>query len=137
MEAVVSGWLAGYAEGVIFTVAITILAVKSRAGRFTEKWVAEEVPGVLLGVIIFLGASIGWTMVGLIIGSAYEVTNAKAGRDGLGSPSLVFTIVILGLAWLPLPPLLIFSRKFWWLWLLICGSFALLFGWLVPIAASR
>jgi hypothetical protein len=137
VEAVIAGWLAGYTEGVVFTIAFTILAVKSRAGRFTEKWVAEEVPGVLLGVLIFLGASVGWTMVGLIIGSTYEVTNAKAGRDGFGSPSLVWTIAILGVAWLPLPPLVIFSRKFWWLWLIMCGSFAILFGWAVPLGASR
>lgn len=136
MEAVIAGWLAGYAMGVASTIALTILAVRSRAGRFTERWVAQEVPGVLLGVLIFMGASVGWTAIGLVLGSAFEVTNAKSGRDGLGSPSLVWTIIILGLAWVPLPPLVMFSRKFWWLYASMCAIFAGLFGWAMPILGS-
>ena len=136
MEAVITGWLAGYTMGIASTIAFTILAIRSRAGRFTERWIAEEVPGVLLGVLIFMGASVGWTAIGLVLGSAYEVSDAKSGRDGLGSPSVVWTIVILGLAWVPLPPLVMLSRKFWWLWASMCATFAALFGWAMPILAS-
>lgn len=136
MEAVIAGWLAGYCMGIASTVALTILAMKSRAGRFTEKWIAEEVPGPLVGVLIFMGASVGWTAIGLVLGSAYEVSNAKDGRDGLGSPSIVFTIAMLGLAWVPLPPLVMFSRKFWWLYTIMCALFAGLFGWFLPILGA-
>lgn len=137
MEAVVAGWVAGYAMGMLSTVALTFLAVRSRESSLVRRWVDSEVSGALLAVPIFLAAVIVWTMVGLILGAAYEVGNLEARGDFLGSPSWPFLLVVGALAWLPLPPLLLFWRRYWWLWCGMSAAFLGLFGWFMPLVAGR
>jgi len=34
-------------------------------------------------------------------------------------------------------PLVVLARRYWWLWALLSASFAALFGWLLPVLATR
>jgi hypothetical protein len=38
---------------------------------------------------------------------------------------------------LPIPPLMLFARKFWWIWVGMSASFLGLFGWVMPVLAER
>ncbi|MGI8927308.1 MAG: hypothetical protein ACR2HN_11795 [Tepidiformaceae bacterium] len=137
MEAVVAGWLAGHAMALLSTAALTFLATRTRATAVVDRWIASEVPRVLVALSIFLGAVIGWTMVGIVLGSLYELGDFASRRNFLGSPSGLFVVIVAALAWLPLAPLIIFARPLWWLWLALCLAFLVLFGWLMPLLAAR
>ena len=94
-------------------------------------------PRPLLVVPIFPLVALLWTIAGLVLASIYELGDLGAKPDGLGSPSWPFTLIVAALAILPLPPLVVFARRYWWLW---CGMSALflgLFGWVMPLLAER
>jgi hypothetical protein len=137
VEAVIAGWVAGYAMAMASTLALTLLAIRSRESRVLKRWVDSGVSTALLAVPIFMGAVLGWTMAGLILGAAYELGDLGSRGDALGSPSGPFLLGVAALAWLPLPPLLIFWRRYWWLWCGMSGAFLGLFGWLMPLLAER
>ncbi len=136
MEAVIAGWLLGYAMAIASTAALTFLVTRQRDASILSRWFSPDVPGALLAVPISIGTTLGWTMIGLVLGSLYEVGDFEGRRDILGSPSGVFTLIILALAWFPLPPLVIFFRRYWWVWLAMSLLFVVLFGWAMPLLAS-
>lgn len=131
-----AGFFAGYVMGVFTTIALTVLVVRVRTTVF-ERLVADGMNPVALAVPISLAATLGWTMAGLVFGSAYELGGLHGTRDGLGSPSLGFTLAMLGLAWVPLPVLVAVSRRLWWLWAGLSFVFAVSFGWMLPHLAGR
>lgn len=137
MNAVLAGWAAGYAMAIATTLAVVFLLSKVDRTAWLERLVASEVPIALLGVPVSLGAVMAWTMLGLILGSLYEAGDFSTKPDALGSPSWPFTLIIGALAFLPLPPLVLFGRRFWWLWLVMAALFLGLFGWMVPLLARR
>ncbi len=137
MEALIAGWLAGYVMAMASTVALTFLAIRTRESSLMNHWVDSEVSTVLLAVPIFMGTVLGWTMAGLVLGAIYDLGDLGSRADVLGSPSGPFLLIIAALAWLPLPPLLIFWRRYWWLWCGMSGAFLGLFGWLMPLLAER
>ncbi|MBI5947444.1 MAG: hypothetical protein HY875_04840 [Chloroflexi bacterium] len=118
------------------TVALTFLVTRMRDASLLSRWFSPDVPGALLAVPISIGTTLAWTMAGLILGSLYEVGGFESRRDVLGSPSGVFTLIVAALAWFPLPPLVIFFRRYWWLWLSMSAIFVALFGWVLPLLAS-
>lgn len=138
MNALLAGWAAGYIMAVASTAALVFLVVRlSMAGAWLDRWVASEVPRPLLAVPISLGATFAWTMIGLLLASFYEVAEFEAKPGALGSPSLPFTLIIVVLAFLPLPPLLLLARRYAWLWGALSVLFAALFGWMMPVLAAR
>ncbi len=138
MNAVLAGWAAGYAMAIITTIALVFLALRlTDDGGMLDRWVAREVPRPILAVPIFLGATLLWTMAGLVFGSLYEVGNFAARPGALGSPGWPFLLIVAAVAWFPLPPLLIFARRFWALWCGLTLAFIALFGWLLPLLAAR
>ena len=138
MNTLLAGWVAGYVMAVASTAALVFLTVRlSREGAALDRWVAREVPRPLLAVPIFLGATLLWTLVGLIIAAFYEVADMASKPDALGSPSGVFTLLMAVLALAPLPPLLMVVRGYRWLWCSMSLLFLALFGWAMPLLASR
>lgn len=137
MDAVIAGWVAGYAMALVSTAALTYLLVDLRNTEFMERVVAREVPGALLAVPISIGMVVGWTMLGLLAGIVFSVGDLGGTRDGLGSPALGFTVAILALAAAPAVVLIVLWPRRWWLWFLLSASFAGAFGWLMPLLAAR
>ncbi|OAI42144.1 hypothetical protein AYO38_11645 [bacterium SCGC AG-212-C10] len=137
MAAVIAGWFAGYIMGTASTIMLTVIAFRLRARGTLDRFLSDEVNPVLVSVPIFLGATIGWTMIGLILGSGYEVLDLGAGKDAFGSPSAAFTIAMVGFAWIPVPVLIAFSRRLWWMWVSMALLFAGLFGWMLPHLAGQ
>ncbi|MBA4180283.1 MAG: hypothetical protein C0506_06810 [Anaerolinea sp.] len=137
MNAVIGGWIAGYAMGLASTAALTFLATRMRDAAFVERWVARDVPGVLLAVPLFTGAALSWTMIGLLLGGLYEAGSFASKPGILGAPSWAFLLLVSALAWLPLPILVMVGRRYWWLWAAMSACFVGLFGWLMPLLAER
>lgn len=136
MREVLAGWAAGYAMGLVST---ALLAWMSRPGGLLERLRERLLPGlppVGFAVPVFIGASLAWGLLGLLAGSAYRVGEFGARRDGLGSPSLAFTAIIVLLAIAPLPALVLLARREWWAWTGGGVAFAALFGWMLPLLAG-
>jgi hypothetical protein len=80
---------------------------------------------------------IGWTIVGLIVGSVYKAGRLESQPNALWSPSWPFSLAMVILALFPLFPLTVLAPRYWWLWVALSASFAALFGWLMPVLAAR
>ena len=137
MAALIAGWVAGYAMALVMTAALTFLATRDRAAGFVNRWISEEVPVALLAAPVSIGSMVGWTIVGLVAGSVYEAGALADQPDGLGSPSWPFSLVMVIMALLPFVPMVMLAGRYWWLWALLSASFAALFGWLLPVLATR
>jgi len=137
MEALLAGWIAGYAVSISSTVVLTYLAMREGGRVMAARLVAREVPGPLLAVLISIGNTLIWTAAGLVLGAAYGMGDFGEAAGGLGSPSLGFTATMLTLAVAPLILLSVLWRRDWWVWLLACVPFAAAFGWLLPHLAAR
>lgn len=123
--------------GILSTFAFTYLILKMPRGGFLSKIVDEEVPGFLLAVPVFTGATLSWGAIGLSMGMIYLGADLGEQPDFLGSKSAPFTLAMVALGWMPAPPLILFFREYWWLWLGMSASFALLFGWALPFLAAQ
>ncbi|MEX0781321.1 MAG: hypothetical protein WD557_01635 [Dehalococcoidia bacterium] len=133
MEAVIAGTAAGYAMAIASTLALTYLAWRAQGAPWLERMVAQEVNTALLAVPIFMGASLGWTMIGLVAGSAYRL----AGLDDGGWPGTSFYVVVVLAAAFSLMPLLFFWPRYWWMWMAMSAAFVGAFGFLMPALAGR
>ncbi|MFQ5381338.1 MAG: hypothetical protein ACE5EF_06915 [Dehalococcoidia bacterium] len=136
MKEVVAGWAAGYAMGIVVTV---VLAYLSRPGGLLSRLregIFPDLPAVGFAVPIFVGASLIWTMIGIVIGAVYRTGDFASRAGGAGSPSLIFTAGICLMAVAPLPALLIVARRDWPAWIGSAVVFAALFGWGMPFLAG-
>ncbi len=135
MNAILGGWMAGYAMAILSTFALTYLAIQPNLHKFIQKYL--DIPGMLLAVPFSIGTGVVWTMLGMLLGSAYEVGGFDDTPGFAGAPSWVFLLIIGALAWLPIPVLYLLSRRFWWMWVGMSLAFVGLFGWLMPVLAER
>ena len=118
------------------SVALTFLASRLRDTAWMERMVASEVPAALIAVPVFTGATIFWTTYGLVAGAAYEVLDLGGEPTVLGSP-VPWLVGMAGIAFIPLPLLLLTWPRYWWLWLSMSGLYLATFGWLMPALASQ
>ncbi len=135
MNAILGGWMCGYVMAILSTLALTYLAIQPGPQEAIKKYL--DVPGVLLAVPFSIGTGVTWTMGGMLLGSFYKLGHFDEKPGALGAPSWVFLLFIAAVAWLPMPILFLFSRRFWWMWVGMSLSFVGLFGWLMPVLAER
>ena len=88
----------------------------------------------------------GLTVLGMVVVNAADLGGQAhpwlrhSLWNGCTPADLVFPafLFIMGtLAFLPVPALFLFSRRFWWMWTGMSLSFFGLFGWLMPVLAER
>lgn len=137
MGEVVAGWAAGYAMSIISTFALVYLLLVGRESRFIVRYTIGEMNPLILSIPASIGSFFGWTMIGLVLGSAYKVGGFAEHEGALGSPSGSFLLGMAALAALPLPAQLLFWPERWWLWLAMSATFVGLFGWFLPIMAEQ
>lgn len=133
MEAVVGGWVAGYAMALVSTAAGAYVLVHSGS---SAKWVPEGVPAGVIGVAVSLGALFAWTIVGLLAAIAYSIGDFDR-YPGLGSPSWPFALGASGLGLAGVVPFAALVPRWWWVWLVHGLTFAGLFGWALPWMAAQ
>lgn len=137
MGAIVAGWCAGYFMALLSTAVATYLLIKVDTRPLLARIVDPEVSRPLLVVPYFIGASLAWTALGLVIGSAYRVMDLADGPSGLGAPHLGFALGMCAVGAMPVPILVAVGRRFWWLWASMGATFAAAFGWAMPLLADR
>lgn len=135
--AVIAGWMAGYVMAIAFTLALTYFAVIASDSRLVRMWTESGTPPVLLFVPISIVGSLTWTMIGLVIGSAYHLSGMEDDPGPLGIAALPVLIGVIAVAVMPMPLLLIFWPRQWWAFLGLAVTFVLAFGWLMPLAAVQ
>lgn len=133
MEAVIGGWVCGYAMAVVTTLTAAVLLVRA---PLPERWLAAGVPPVVVGVVASVGAMLGWTIVGLVAAIVYSA-GGFADHPGLGSPSWPFALGSAAGAGLAAAPAVALVPRWWWAITAHALAFAGLFGWALPSMATR
>ena len=135
MNAVLGGWLMGNAMAILSTVALTYLGFQPAIHRFIQKYL--DVPELLLAVPFSIGAAVVWAFLGTALGALYKIAGFEDEPGALLAPSWAFLVFVVVLGLVPLGPLLVIGRRYWWIWGGMSASFVALFGWAMPLLAER
>lgn len=129
--------MAGYLMAIVSSIALTYLAIVGRESRIVRRWLEADTPPLLLAVPLSVGTFLGWTMFGLLAGSAYRLAGYRDAAGPLGLAPPAFLIAMAALALMPFALLLILWPRRWWLFASQSLAFLLCFGWLMPALASQ
>jgi hypothetical protein len=137
MEEVFAGFVSGYIMALIFSglVAIMVVEMHSRIPYLTRA-IAPNISAAALAVPISLIAFLLWTAIGMLLGLLYRYTLQEAPGGGLGSPNLLYTLLIIAFAGLILTAIVAAFRRLPWQVAVIGLSFIVLFGWVLPLLAQ-
>ena len=130
MRAVMAGWSAGYLLAVLSTIVLTYLVFKDKTGEVIGRWLDPEVSKALVTVPLLLGTTIALTEVGVVLGIIYEVAH-------FSQHFWAWFMLMFAVSWIHLPPMVMFFRSHWKLWVFMSLSFLLLFADFMPYLASR
>lgn len=132
-RAVMAGFLLGYAASIVFTGVVAVWIVRLRAeSEFLGRALAPTLTPWHIAVPVSFFAFLGWTMLGMVAGVLLAVLEEAAPRGGLGSPNLIYTVIILASALLPAMPFLVLMRSCRRPIVLAVVGYAALFGWALP-----
>jgi hypothetical protein len=137
MEEVFAGFVTGYIMALIFTGLAALMIVQARNRvPFLAEAIAPNISAVALAVPISLIAFLLWTAIGMFLGLLYRYTLEDAPGGGLGSPNLLYTVLIISFGALTLTALVATFRRLPWQVAAIGLSFIALFGWVLPRLAQ-
>jgi len=137
MEEVFAGFVTGYGMALIFTGLVALMLVEARSRiPFLAKAIAPNVSAVALTVPISLIAFLLWTAIGMFLGLLYRYTLEEAPGGGLGSPNLLYTVLIISFGGLTLTAVVAAFRRLPWQVAAMGLSFIALFGWVLPRLAQ-
>ena len=137
MTEVLAGWIVGYAFSLIFTAFAAVMLIDARSSvPFLARAIAPNLNAVMLAVPVSLGAFLGWTLVGMLLGLLYRAALDHLPGAGLGSPSWPYTLGVLltGAAFLTVVAYA--WRRLRWQVLAMTAAFVALFGWAMPYLAK-
>ncbi len=137
MAAAFAGFVIGYAYSLLFTAFASVMIIDARNRvPFLAKAIAPNVNAVMLAVPVSIGAFLGWTLVGLVLGVLYRGAADNLAGGGLGSPNWPFSLGILlaGAAFLAIVAYA--WRRLPWQALALAAAFVGLFGWAMPYLAK-
>jgi hypothetical protein len=137
MKEVFAGFVSGYIMAIIFSGLTALMVVEARSRiPYLVKVIAPNISAVALTVPISLIAFLLWTAVGMLLGLLYRYTLQEAPGGGLGSPNLLFTVLIISFGGLILTAIVAAFRRLPWQVAVIGLSFIALFGWALPYLAQ-
>jgi len=136
MAEVFAGFVCGFALSIIATPPFAVWVLKSRDDiPFIRSAVPQGMPLTLLSVPIASFFFLVWTAMGLVFGMVLIAANDAQPQGGLGSPNLLFTVIVLMTAFVLFFPFFAFVRSARRLALFLATAFVVLFGWATPILA--
>ena len=136
MAEVFAGFLCGFALSIIATPPFAVWVLRSRDDiPFIRYAVPRGMPLTLLSVPIASFFFLIWTGLGLVFGMVLIAANDAQPHGGLGSPNLLFTVIILTTAFVIFFPFFALVRSARRLALFLAFSYVVLFGWATPILA--
>ena len=136
MAEVFAGFVVGFAIALFIAPLGAILLVRSNDHTgFAQRVAPPGTNVVALSVVIHDAAVVVCTALGLVLGMALAGLNDRRPADGLGSPNLVYTVMVLALTVIIAAPAFMFPglRR---AVLISAVVFAISFGWAVPWLAS-
>jgi hypothetical protein len=137
MEEVFAGFITGYIMALIFTGLAALMLVEARSRLpYLAKAIAANISAVALTVPISLIAFLLWTAIGMFLGLLYRYTLEEAPGGGLGSPNLLYTVLIISFGGLTLTAVVAAFRRLPWQVAAMGLSFIALFGWVLPRLAQ-
>lgn len=136
LRVLLTGMAGGYALALLSTAIATYLLVGAMNSGRLDRWIDSSVPRALISIQIMVGATAVWMLVGTGLAALYLGGNFAGMVDGLGSPSLPFTAIVVAMALAPLPLMFVINAGRWWIWLALAAAFAVLFGWILPLAGE-
>ncbi|MSQ62160.1 MAG: hypothetical protein EXR43_06255 [Dehalococcoidia bacterium] len=132
-EAALVGFMVGYGVAIAFTAAAAILIVRLRTQvRFLRERLAPWLTPMTVAVPVAGFAFLAWTAIGMGLGLAYYAMEQVAPRGGLGSPNLVYTMVIAGLALVLVAPWLVVAPALRRYLAVGVAVYIAAFAWLLP-----
>ncbi len=136
MEEVFSGFVCGFALSIIATPPFALWVLKSRNDiPFIRSAVPPGMSLTLLSVPIASFFFLIWTALGLVFGMLLIAANDARPQGELGSPNLLFTVIVVITAFVVFFPFFAFVRSARRLAVFLAVSFIVLFGWATPILA--
>jgi len=137
MEEVFAGFITGYIMALIFTGLAALMLVEARSRLpYLAKAIAANISAVALTVPISLIAFLLWTAIGMFLGLLYRYTLEEAPGGGLGSPNLLYTVLIISFGGLTMTAVVAAFRRLPWQVAAMGLSFIALFGWVLPRLAQ-
>jgi hypothetical protein len=137
MEEVFAGFISGYIMALIFTGLAALMIVQARSRiPYLVKAIAANISAIALTVPISLIAFLLWTAIGMFLGLLYRYTLEEAPGGGLGSPNLLYTLLIISFAGLTLTAIVAAFRRLPWQVAAMGLSFIAIFGWVLPRLAQ-
>jgi hypothetical protein len=136
MAEVFAGFVVGYALALALSPIAAIALVRSndRTG-FAQRLAPEGTSVVALSVVLHFAAMIVLTAIGLILGMALGGLEDRRPDGGLGSPNLIYTLLVLALTAVIVIPMIAVPaiRRY-----ALSGAliFVAAFGWAVPWLAQ-
>ena len=131
MAEVFAGFVVGFALSIIVAPAAAIALIRSNHETGFAQRVAPPGTNILaLTMFIHFLAFLLLTALGLIFGMLLVAIEERRPNSGLGSPNLIYTIMVLALCAVVAIPLIVVP----WRRYAIAGAIlaALLFGWAIP-----
>ena len=137
MAEVFAGFVSGYIMALIFTALAALMLVQARSRiPYLAKAIAPNISAVGLAVPISLIAFLLWTAIGMFLGLLYRYTLEEASGGGLGSPNLLYTILVVSFGGLTLAAVVATFRRLPWQVAAMGLSFIIVFGWVLPRLAE-
>lgn len=136
MPEVFAGWMVGFAlSTLIAPVAAWQLISSNEGGGFAQRFAPPGTNVVALTVVLHMLGLLLLTALGMILGLVLRAIEERQPDGGLGSPNLIFTIIVLALAAAVVIPTTLFPsiRAY-----TVGGGVlaALGFGWAMPWLAA-
>ena len=133
MTVVVAGMASGLAMALVFVTvwSLTLFSVAKAPSPRLATTFQKFPPGnmVLAGAVLAYPI---WSIIGMVLGLFYHITNEQAPGGGLGSPNMLFTVAIIISTFVAVFPRLVFLRRFLKGLLVLTLAFAGVFGWFLP-----
>ncbi len=137
MAEVFAGFLCGFILALITTPLASLWLLRSRGVvPFISRAFPEGVPAPLISVPVSSFAFLLWTGLGIVLGMALIASDRATSQGGLGSPNILFTVIVLLTAVIIFLPPLVLLRRARRSLILLAVTFLVLFGWLTPYLAQ-
>ena len=136
MAEVFAGFVCGFALALIATPFFALWVVQSRnAIPFIKNAVPEGMSILMVSIPISSFFFLTWTMIGIVLGMALVAAQNATTRGGLGSYNILYTVIVVLLAFIVFFPPFVIVRSARRLTAGVALSFLVLFGWLTPFLA--
>jgi hypothetical protein len=136
MAEVFAGFVCGFGLSIIATPPFAIWIVNARDEiPFIRNAIPKGMPITLLSVPIASFFFLVWTGLGLVFGMVLFSAIHSQPHGGLGSPNLLYTVIVLITAFVIFLPFFVVARSARRFCLFLVVSYVALFGWATPILA--